>query len=86
MAEREYSNLIKKILGYSSVGCDQCGCIQVLADHAQDLTDERRKRLFNMAEIECKLELVGEMYPNEMKIVDRAVECMKKVAMNFTVV
>lgn len=86
MAEREYSNLIKKILGHSSIGCGGCSCVQVLADHAQDLTDERQKRLSDMAEIKCKLELVGEMYPNEMKIVDRAVECMKKVAMNFTVV
>ena len=86
MVEREYSNLITKILNHGPHTGPLYGCIQVLADHAQDLTDERRKRLSDMAEIECKLEFVGEMYPNEMKIVDIAVECMKKVAMNFMVV
>ncbi len=86
MAEREYSNLIKKVIGHGSICTPSCGCIQVLADLAQDLIDERQKRLSDMAEIECKLKLVDEMYPSEMRIVNCAVECMKKVAMNFTVI
>ena len=86
MAEREYSELITKVIRAGKLCAPSCGHVSVLADLAQDLIDERRKRLSDMAEMEIKLQLADEMYPDEMRLVDRAVGCVKKVAVNFAII